>query len=176
MLRSAVVDASPLIFLARTGLLDVLRNSSADVVVPAAVAAEVRARGAEDDAAVAALATSTWMRVAPSIDVAPSIALWDLGPGESETIALAARTPDTVAVIDDRQARACAAVHRVTCVGTLGLLLAAKRRGDLALLRPALDALVKSGFFVSQPILDSILREATRAKRNTTSAKRSALR
>jgi predicted nucleic acid-binding protein len=160
VLRSAVVDASPLIFLARTGLLDALREASETVIVPVAVVREVRARAGTDDAAVAALATMTWLRPGPEVTLPPSVASWDLGPGESETIAFAARTPDCVAVIDDRAARACAASHRVACVGTLGLLLAAKRRGRLAAVRPALDALLAAGFYVSGAVLDAVAREA----------------
>ena len=160
MLRRAVVDASPLIFLARTGLLDALHESSETVIVPAAVVSEVRARAGTDDAAVAALTTMPWLRPGPDVTLPPSIVSWDLGPGESETIALAAQTPECVAVIDDRAARACAAAHRVACVGTLGLLLAAKRRGRLTAVRPALDSLLAAGFHVSRAILDAVAREA----------------
>jgi hypothetical protein len=52
VLRSAVVDASPLIFLVRTRPLDVLRSASETVVVPVAVVLEVRARAGTDDDAV----------------------------------------------------------------------------------------------------------------------------
>jgi predicted nucleic acid-binding protein len=161
LLRSAaVVDASPLIFLARTGLLEVLRRATQRIVVPSEVAAEVRARAGRDDEAVAALATAEWLHVAATAAVPHSIALWDLGPGESATIAIAAQSPDAVAVLDDRPARACAAAHRVRCIGTLGLLLAAKRRGELPAVRPHVDALVRAGFFLSAPVREAVLRQA----------------
>jgi predicted nucleic acid-binding protein len=146
VLRSAVVDSSPLIFLARTQLLDVLRNAAEFVTVPLAVASEVRARPGRDEEAVSALATMDWLRAGPTVVTPPSVIGWDLDPGESEEIALAARTPSATAVLDDRMARACAAAHRVPCIGTLGLVLAAKRRGELAAVRPALAALVRAGF------------------------------
>jgi predicted nucleic acid-binding protein len=160
VLRSAVVDASPLIFLARTGLLDVLHNAAETVIIPPAVSLEVRAREGQDDEAVSALATMPWLQVGPAVTIPASITTWDLGPGESEVIALAAGAPDATAVIDDRLARACAAAHRVACIGTLGLVLAAKRRGELPTVRPALDALTKAGLYVSRSVLDQILREA----------------
>ena len=160
MLRSAVVDSSPLIFLARTRLLDVLRNASEVVTVPVAVATEVRARPGRDDEAVSALATMPWLRAAPSVVVPTSVIAWDLDPGESEVIALASATSGAVAVIDDRMARNCAAAHRVPCVGTLGLVLAAKRRGEIPAVRPHLDALVKAGFFVSPSVLADVVRQA----------------
>ncbi len=102
MLRSAVIDASPLISRARTGLLDVLNDAAETVVVPPAVSLEVRAREGQDDEAVSALATMPWLRTGPAMTVPGSIATWDLGPGESEVIALAAGTRDATAVIDDR--------------------------------------------------------------------------
>lgn len=69
MIRSAVVDASPLFFLARTGLLDVLRIAAELVTVPVAVAAELRARPGRDDEAVSALETQDWLRTAPAVAV-----------------------------------------------------------------------------------------------------------
>lgn len=160
MLRSVVVDASPLIFLARTRLLHVLRNAASDVIVPASVAVEVRARAGTDDDAVLALDSLTWLRCANPAAVPASVVTWDLGPGESEVLALAALSAGSCAVIDDRMARACAAAHGVPCIGTLGLVLAAKRRGEIAAVRPALEALTRAGFYVSAPILDAIARDA----------------
>lgn len=164
MLRSTIGDSSPLIFLARTRLLGVLRNAAEAGSVPLAVAAEVRARPGRDDEAVSALATLDWLGSAPPVVVPRSVVSWDLDPGESEVIALAADTPDATAVIDDRLARACAAAHGVACIGTLGLVLAARRRGELATVRPALDALVRAGFYVSRPVLERVLREAGEAE------------
>lgn len=48
MADSAVVNASPLICLSRAGLIHLLRQSASTVVVPAAVAREIRARGPHD--------------------------------------------------------------------------------------------------------------------------------
>lgn len=149
-----------MIFLARTGLLDVLRRSSESVVVPEAVAAEVRARAGKDDAAVEALASLPWLVAGAPVAIPRSIASWDLGPGESETLALALSTPLATVVIDDRMARECAAAHRVSCIGTLGLVLAARRRGELAAVRPALVSLTEAGFYVSASVLDAVLRAA----------------
>jgi predicted nucleic acid-binding protein len=109
---------------------------------------------------VSALAALPWLRTGPTVVVPTSIVTWDLDPGESEVIALACGSPGAVAVIDDRLARACAAAHRIACVGTLGLVLAAKRRTELASVRPALDALVGAGLYVSKPVLDAVVREA----------------
>ncbi len=48
MAASAVVDASPLIHLAKGGYLDLLRLTGESVAVPVAVANEIRHRGPQD--------------------------------------------------------------------------------------------------------------------------------
>ena len=51
--ESAVVNASPLIFLSRSGHLDLLQLISAEVIVPESVATEIEVRGRHDPTAQA---------------------------------------------------------------------------------------------------------------------------
>lgn len=62
------VNASPLIFLSRAGLLDMLKLEGEEIVIPKTVAEEIRRRGA-DDLTVQAIERTTWLTVidAPSI-------------------------------------------------------------------------------------------------------------
>jgi predicted nucleic acid-binding protein len=63
-------------------------------------------------------------------------------------------------VLDDLDARRFA--HRIGLVpvGTLGLLLAAKLRGEIKSLREEIDRLIGAGFRVSPPLVQAFLREA----------------
>jgi len=128
MVETAVVNASPLICLSRAGLADLLRQSAQTIVVPAAVAREILARGPRDLTA-ATLASSTWLKQVEDPAVPPGILAWDLGDGESSVLAWALAHSGARAVIDDLEARRCAESLGIPLRGTVGLILRARRAG-----------------------------------------------
>src|SRR5260370_9528 len=79
------VNASPLIFLIRAGLLDLLRLAALEIVVPAPVAHEIQRRGPGDPTAQA-IASVNWLHVIDVEQVPEVIQAWDLGPGESAVL------------------------------------------------------------------------------------------
>lgn len=123
------VNASPLIFLSRGDQLDLLKIAGDEVVIPLTVAAEIQQRGSEDPTARAIEHTS-WLTVVATPDVPGLIQAWDLGPGESSVLTWAYTHPGTEVIIDDLAARRCATALEIPFRGTLGLVLAAKRRGN----------------------------------------------
>lgn len=155
MAERAGVDASPLIFLAHAGLLDLLQLAAEDMVVPEPVAAEILRRG-DSDATVKGLRERTWLRIVASPPVPASIERWDLGAGESAVLAwcLAHRAE---AIIDDRSGRRCATTHGLPVRGTLGLVLLAKRLGQIEAARPVLEGMRRSGMYLSGRILEQSL-------------------
>lgn len=60
MAESAVVNASPLIFLARGACVDLLQVASTQILVPMSVDQELRRRG-QNDPAVQAMDQSPWL-------------------------------------------------------------------------------------------------------------------
>ena len=159
-MRLWVVDTSPLIFLAKLNRLDLLRKSADQVVAPPAVFQEIAEHPDEasvriDDARLSWLSVGT-VRDRRVVDVLMA----DLDAGESEVIALAMETKAERVVLDDLDARRFA--HRVGAapVGTLGLLLAAKLRGELPSLGSEIDRLQRAGFRVSPALSQALLREA----------------
>lgn len=62
MAERPAVNASPLIFLAGAGLLDLLRLQAEEIVIPRSVAEEIQRRGA-DDLTVQAIEKATWLEV-----------------------------------------------------------------------------------------------------------------
>jgi predicted nucleic acid-binding protein len=84
----------------------------------------------------------------------------DLGPGETEVLALALESSSPVVVLDDGLARRAAKVLNVPLTGTLGLLLDAKTRGLVPAVLPLLDRLQELRFRVSTQTRESVLRSA----------------
>jgi predicted nucleic acid-binding protein len=157
--EAAVLDASPLILLARAGLLDLVRGLRLRVVVPAAVLEEIQRKG-PDDVTARAVAAADWLEHAPRAPVPAVVAAWDLGQDESAVLAWALAQPGSLAVLDDRAARRCAQTLRIPLLGTAGAVLVAKRRGRIPLVRPALERLVACGMYLADATLSELLRRA----------------
>jgi len=151
------VDASPLIFLTKAGRLDFLRLVADEIVVPDAVAAEIRRRGREDPTAQA-LAALPWLQVIGTPPVPPVLQSWDLGPGESSVLTWCLAKPGTEAIIDDLAARSFAATHGIPVRGTLGLVLIAKQRGRIEQARPIVEEMRRAGMWLSDAVLNRALR------------------
>ena len=158
MSETAVVNASPLIYLARTQFLHLLQLAAPEVFIPRAVAAEVSARGSSDPAA-RALAETPWLRQVEAASIPDEVLGWDLGPGESSVIAWALAHPDCLAIIDDLEGRRCAETLGIRLRGTLGLVLRARRQNVVAEARPVLVALRAAGMYLSDRIVNTALAE-----------------
>ena len=94
MAERPAVNSSPLIFLSRAGLLDLLQLAAPELVVPAAVATEIQHRGSAD-LTVQALNQTPWLSVVQTPVVLASIQAWGLGKGESAVLAWAVCFPGT---------------------------------------------------------------------------------
>lgn len=146
-----VSNSSPLIALVRIQRLEIVPAILHSVLVPPAVVREI----------------------APSIPVLPSWLevravsrpqllppLGRLGDGELEAIALAVEVGADAILVDDRPARRRANAAGLSVIGTLGVLLEAKRTGHIRTIRDELDKLLQTSFFISQRLYDRVLRIA----------------
>ncbi|HJP94365.1 MAG TPA: DUF3368 domain-containing protein [Pyrinomonadaceae bacterium] len=156
MAEHAVVNASPLIFLSRAGLIDLLQLISFEIIVPEAVAAEIKFRGNSDPTAQT-LANTSWLVVTQTPSIPPQIQAWGLGPGESAVIAWARAHTGSEAIIDDLAGRRCAAAFNIPVRGTLGLVLTAKQRGHISSARQLLYQLRRAGMYLSDRVLNEAL-------------------
>lgn len=156
MAERPAVNASPLIFLARAGLIDFLQFLGTEIVVPEAVALEIQRRGPTDVTAQA-IANTTWLTVTPTLPIPAQIQSWGLGAGESSVLAWGHTHPGTEIILDDLPARRCAAAFNIPVRGTLGLVLIAKQRGLIPAARPILLQLRQGGMFLADKVMDQAL-------------------
>jgi len=156
MAEVCVVNASPLIFLSRGGHLPLLQIVAARVWVPRSVAEELLARGADDVTAMQ-LNAHPWLAVRETAQIPPNIMQWGLGPGESAVLAESLSLPGGRAVIDDLAGRKCAASLGIPVIGTLGIVLRARRQGVIPAARPVMEDLLRGGMFLSRSLLDHAL-------------------
>jgi len=150
------VNTSPLVFLSRAGLLDLLQIAGQRVVVPLAVMAEIEARGTRDDTAEAIRRTD-WLEIVEVPEIPERIQAWDLGKGESSVLAWGHLHPGAEVIIDDLAGRRCAAALQIPVRGTLGLVLVARQRAIVPKARPVIDQLRRSGMYLSDRLVSEVL-------------------
>ena len=122
MTAAVVADASPLIALQQIGQLRLLHALFGEVIVPPAVKLETQP----------SVPSVPWIvERRPSQPIAPLELRMSLGAGESEALALAVEMRTGRLLVDERAARHAAQALGLNVIGTLGVLLAAKREGDL---------------------------------------------
>lgn len=151
-----VVNASPLITLAKIGRLDLLAAQDRSVIVPQPVLDEILA-GPEGDPARLAFEASppAEIRNAPTD---PAVLAWNLGRGETAVLSLA-RAEGALAVIDDREARVAARVLGLRFTGTLGIVIQAVRAGRETAAAPLVHALRQAGLRLSdEAVADALQR------------------
>lgn len=155
MPEQAIVNSSPLIFLSKAGHLDLLRLAGDLVVVPDSVILEINRRG-DQDITVQALKQAKWLQ---PISVIPEtlIQSWDLGIGETAVLSYALHKESIKAVIDDGLARKCAETFEIPLLGTLGLVLKAKKQGVIPKARPVVIELKRHGMYLKEKTLNQAL-------------------
>lgn len=98
MVETAIINASPLIFLGPAGHLPLLQQIVDRCLVPEPVLGEILRRGVNDKTA-RALALHPWLTSVPAPPIPETIAGWGLGPGESSVLALALAQPARQCVV-----------------------------------------------------------------------------
>jgi len=145
MSEPAVCDSACLIALERIGRLELLPDLFNPILLPLEVEKEFGR-------------SISWTTVRLPQNQALVKSLKQLiDDGEAEAIALASETGFQI-ILDDRKARAAARHLGIKLIGTVGLLVRAKREGLLKSLKPVLDELQRANFHVSRALCDEALR------------------
>lgn len=159
---AVVSDTSVLHCLAITGQFQCLHKVFGTVPHPPAVLTEVSRR---PDLPVHGQTQTAilegWMKVVtPHDQVAVHSLRKDLGAGECEAIILAKELQPSLLLIDDLDGRITTQKLRLQVIGTVGVLLRARKLGHIPFLKPLLDDLVAHRFRLGTQLYTQALREA----------------
>jgi len=156
-----VSNASVLIGLSSIGKLRLLREKFPQgILIPEAVRREVIDEG-ESRPGAREISEAKWIKIRKVEDNRiVELLLAELGNGEAEAIALAHEMGAEIILLDERDARRAAKRMDLMVLGTVGVLIWAKKAGKVESLKEELDALRDHGKFrFSQLIYERALRE-----------------
>lgn len=149
-----VSNASPLIYLAKAGKLNLLQIVFEEVIIPEEVKEEVVDKGkqlGEKDAYIVEKAIAEgWLKVSHAEILETSI---EIHPGELATISLAKKLKTEV-LIDEAPARVAAKLFDLTPKGTIFVLLKSLSTGNIDLNQfiEALNQMIKHGFRLKEEV------------------------
>lgn len=145
-----VSDTSLIILLDKIGEIDILRQSFARVYATSVVAREF------------GILLPDWIIVQdPTNKVRQAKLDAIMDAGEASVLALAAEIGDCYVLVDDNKARRYAEAIQQKYVGTLGLILRAKRLGVIPAVRPLLEKVQQTDFWASDSLYEFIIHEAS---------------
>jgi predicted nucleic acid-binding protein len=156
-----VADTTPINYLVLIAQIDILASLYAQVVIPSAVAAELRHPKAPDVVRAWIAAPPAWCTIRQA-QGQPDTALMQLGPGEREAIVLAQELDADAFLTDDLEGREEALHRGLEVTGTLGILERAALRALIDL--PAVIAELSATTFYGPPdiIAAMLARDAAR--------------
>jgi len=155
----AICNTSPLILLAKIHRLDLLVQLYEEVVIPASVLDEVKAKPGKEAGQVQALLQNRKCLIRKAAKRAMAGTPSDLGAGEREVVTLALEAKTALVVLDDQQGRCVARERGLSITGTVGVLIEARGRGLIPSVRRELDRLIEAGMWMDEVFYHRILQQ-----------------
>jgi len=153
-----ISDSSPLISLALIEKLSLLEKLYKEIYVPTAVYEEVIRSDKPFSNELKQFLNDKTKSV--SNKMAVEILLSDIGAGEAEAIVLALEQQPDIILIDDLKARKFAKIKGLRIIGTIGILLEAKKEGLIKEIKPLISELVLKDIRISTKIVEITLQAA----------------
>ncbi len=148
-----VSNTSPLTNLAAIGQFDLLRKLYCEINIPDGVWDELNAFGKPWPGS-REVAEADWIhRHTVKNQLWVSTLRSDLDRGESESIVLASELEADMILLDEKEGRSAALRIKLKPLGVIGILLEAKQKCLIDIIRPHLDSLRQiAGFRISDPL------------------------
>ncbi len=159
-----VSNASPLIYLAKTGKLDLLRDLFHDIMIPNEVFKETcDTQGAPDAILISTAVNEGWIHIVDSKITKVNLLAKNSGidNGEAASILLA-KDQRALFLIDDKMGRSVAEILGIRCIGTVGVLLIALSKHILEIveLTNILNQMIDYGFRMETKVYRRVLQAA----------------
>ena len=153
-----VCDSSPLVALSILNSLDLLDILFQEVLVPVSVFNELTIENKPEAQQIGRWAKGKITTTSNEQLIRSFNLLLDIG--ESEAMALYIERKADFLLIDEKKGRKIASYNNINIVGTLGILLMAKRKGLLLVIKPLLDRLQQSYIRISDELYQKSLELA----------------
>jgi len=153
-----IADSSPLISFALIEKLNLLEQLYQEIYVPIAVYNEVSKSDKPYSQELKQFLHGKIKGVKNTMAV--DILLSDIGTGEAEAIVLALECQPAMILLDDLKARKFAKMQGLNIIGTMGILLEAKKAGFITAIKPFIAELISNDIRISTKIVEITLQAA----------------
>lgn len=149
MPKTIISDTSCFIILTNIGELNLLHKVYGQIVTTPDIADEYGE------------ALPEWVEIVAVTDkYRQQILEMQIDKGESSAIALALEIPNSTVILDDYKARKIAEKLGITFTGTIGVIIKAKLTGIIPSIKPILQKIKKTNFYLSEELELQALHEA----------------
>lgn len=159
-MKIVVSNSSPLIILAKCGLLSLLKQLFGTIIISETVFREIVIQG-EGKPGAKEIREANWVRPAKigNKNILESYTKI-LDPDDATVIALAKEKKADLLIVDDEEIRKIAEKGKIPITGTAGIFVQAKREGLIPSVKEALDKAIQNGLMISERVIKDALREA----------------
>lgn len=152
-----ISDTTPISSLLQINELELLPKLYQQIIIPTTVFNELQileTRGFSIQDGI----NNGWIKIktSQSYDLIHEL-LATLDPGESEAIALAIELQADYLLMDEKEGRQEARMRAIPIIGTLGILLEAKKQGLISNVQHKLDALRNINYWISEELYHRVL-------------------
>lgn len=151
-----VADTGPLLALIKLNLLPVLGRLFEHILITETVLSECLAKPHLQDAKAVQAAIDAGQLHVVKNPFPIRTALLGLDEGEQTALEMALQLNAQI-LIDERKGRMVAKNHHLKVIGVLGVLLLAKNKGFLLEIKPLLNLLLESDYFLSEAVVKRVL-------------------
>ncbi len=150
-----IPDSSPLISLAILDKLDLLKVLSQEVIIPSKVIQEISVIDKNHSQKIKSWSNGL-EKSCENINAYNAYRLI-LDSGESECLVLSKEVKNSVLILDDKKARKIAESEKLNYVGTIGILLKARKENLIKDIKPLLEKLIQEDIYISRELYEKAL-------------------